>query len=107
MGLVLGRKRLADDTDLFFLDEIVELVRHQTVHAFVKGLVSIQALNEAQRSHAGTEALDVGLVLVFIEAFAEGFGIIGRGNLDGYLIVQGIGLVFAYVHNMLLLFISV
>ena len=39
-----------------------------------------------------------------VEAFAERLGIIGRGNLDGNLIVQGIGLSFAYVHNMVLLF---
>ena len=98
LRLVLRGKGLAHDTDFFLVDEFVQLLGHNPVHALVEGLVPVHTLDKAHRGHSATEAFDIGLALVLVQALAKRFLIICCCNVDGHLIVQGICLGFAYVH---------
>ena len=104
LGLVLGGHGLAHDADLVVLDELVQGLSHEAVHALVEGLVSVHALDELHRGHSFAESFDIGLALIFIEALAQRLGIICRSNLDGHLIIKGIGLNMSYIHDIVLLY---
>ena len=98
LRLVLGREGLADDADLLVADEGVELLGDEPVHGLIEGLVAIEALDQGHRGHSLAETLDVGAAAVFFQSGGEGLGVVVRGDVDGDLVVQGIGLVLGNVH---------
>ena len=99
LGLVFGGHGLSQHTHLVVGDKLVDGVSYQAVHALVKRLVSVHALNQLQGSHALAEAFDIGLAFVLIEALAQRLGIIFRSNLDGQQIVERIRLDVGYIHS--------
>ena len=102
LRLVLGGHGLTHDADFLLLDEVVEGLTHEGVHALVQALVTVHALDKAHGSHTTAETFDVCLAAVIVEALAKRLCIILCRDLDGQLIVQFISLFFANFHSICL-----
>ena len=81
------------------LDELVELLRDNTVDGLVKSLVAIDLLYERRGNHSLAETLEVSVSPVSGESFLLLLGIVLRLQGDGQFDVKIIDLIFCYFHN--------
>ena len=80
-------------------DELVELLRDNTVDGLVKSLVAIDLLYERRRNHSLAETLEVSVSPVSGESFLLLLGIVLHLQGDGQFDVKIIDLIFCYFHN--------
>ena len=87
------------DVSVVVLDELVELLRDNTVDGLVKSLVAIDLLYERRGNHSLAETLEVSVSPVSGESFLLLLGIVLRLQGDGQFDVKIIDLIFCYFHN--------
>ena len=97
--LGLAGDRLAENMQIVVLDELVELLRDNTVDGLVKSLVAIDLLYERRGNHSLAETLEVSVSPVSGESFLLLLGIVLRLQGDGQFDVKIIDLIFCYFHN--------